>query len=126
MRCGTCDRAWRRPGCRPAADSAQSFAALGALVERHRARDAGLDHHLIERLAALHGPAFELALLHVERLAVLGLGVGADAAVGESAARMPVIGGGLGHRIFPSITQGDINVTQLIHQVALASFTPPA
>jgi hypothetical protein len=55
-------------------------------MEGDRTRDAGLDHDLIERLAALHGPAFELAALHLERLAVLGLGIGGNSAVRDRAA----------------------------------------
>jgi hypothetical protein len=39
----------------------------------------------VEADTALQHPAFKLALLHVEALAVLGLAVGRDAAVGERA-----------------------------------------
>ena len=71
----------------PFASDAQSLGALGAFVERDRAADARLDDHRVELLTALHRPALQLALLHVERLTVLGLGVAGDPDVAEGPVR---------------------------------------
>ena len=55
------------------------------LMERDCAGDAGFDMDGVKTDAALQRPAFELAPLNVEALAVLGLAVGRDAAVSERA-----------------------------------------
>ena len=69
----------------PGAKAGPKFRPFGPLMERDRTRYAGLDVDGVETDAALQCPAFELAPLNVEALAVLGLAVGRNAAVSERA-----------------------------------------
>ena len=51
----------------------EQLAAGGTIFDRDRAANAFLDDHLGHREAVHHGIAFDLALLHIEAFAFVGL-----------------------------------------------------